>query len=398
MEENETVFSGQKILCVDDNPNNLYILNGLIRHQGYRVYCAQNGEIALKLFKEIEPDLVLLDIMMPVMSGYEVAERMLKIDAEVAVPIIFLSARDEQQSISKAFEIGGVDYVTKPFHEAEICARIKTHLKIRQATIIKNLLIRDLESKLSEQVAGQNENLLQLSQINEVKRDFFTLFAHEIQTPLTVLNGAMKLLDASFENPFDKERLAKILKMASNAQVKIYDRFTDIIDYERYKNRIVESSPIKFTLYSAVEAAMTQVRHPLKEGVEFFNHISRQLEVLQDFPTLKKILARLLDNACKFTDQGKIEVFAEQKEGLIHFKMSDTGCGIAKPFLEKIFQAGNVGHPVSEHQEGGGMGLALCFQIAAFLGGKIEISSAETEPHPGTEVRLLLPCKCETGD
>jgi len=125
------------VLAVDDNPQNLQFLGKLLSDNGYEVGMAQNGQQALNFVKKNDPDLILMDIMMPGMDGYEVCERLKKDFSSQQIPIIFLTAMTESEDIIKGFEAGGVDYVTKPFNPAELLARIKTHIEVR---ILRGLL------------------------------------------------------------------------------------------------------------------------------------------------------------------------------------------------------------------------------------------------------------------
>ena len=119
------------VLAVDDNPQNLQFLGKVLSDSGYEVGLAQNGRDALNFVQKSEPDLILLDIMMPDMDGYEVCERLKKDFSARHIPVIFLTAKNDSKDIVKGFDVGGVDFVTKPFHSVELIARIKTHLEIR---------------------------------------------------------------------------------------------------------------------------------------------------------------------------------------------------------------------------------------------------------------------------
>ncbi len=133
------------ILVVDDNPDNLRLLTGLLNEHHYKVRVAPNGTRALATIRKEIPDLVLLDIMMPGMDGYEVCRRLKSAENTSSIPVIFISALDEMTKMTEAFSVGGVDYITKPFRSQEVLARIETHLKIRQLVVdlkMKNLQLQ----------------------------------------------------------------------------------------------------------------------------------------------------------------------------------------------------------------------------------------------------------------
>ena len=139
-------FSGMKVLMVDDTPSNLDILGHILKHVGLNVSVAPNGTIALKIINEDKPDLVLLDIMMPDISGYDVCRKLKKNDDTKDIPVIFITAMAQTEDLIEGFEVGGADYVVKPFEEREVLARIGSQLSLRKIAYEKEELIRKLDS------------------------------------------------------------------------------------------------------------------------------------------------------------------------------------------------------------------------------------------------------------
>ena len=175
-----------QILIVDDTPANIDVLDQILEEEGYKISVAATGEAALKLAPKINPDLILLDIMMPGIDGFETC-RQLKADSLTRdIPILFLTAKNEGAAIAKGFSLGAVDYITKPFLEEEVCARIRFHLQRRQ-------LLRQLK-----------ESNQKLTEVNELKNKFLGMASHDLRSPITSIRGyARILLDQAKDLPED---------------------------------------------------------------------------------------------------------------------------------------------------------------------------------------------------
>ena len=178
------------ILVVDDTPANLQVLAGMLKDRGYKVRPVPSGKLALLAARRDPPDLILLDIHMPEMNGYEVCEHLKADDKLKGIPVIFISALTEQLDKVKAFAIGGVDYLTKPFQMEELHARVETHLKLRRLQI-------ELE-ETNAQLAKANGVLLrkqeELSDLHHRKDEFLAMLSHELRNPLAPILNAVHLL------------------------------------------------------------------------------------------------------------------------------------------------------------------------------------------------------------
>ena len=163
------------VIVVDDTPANLQLLTGMLKERGYKVRPVPSGKLALQAAKNDPPDLILLDIMMPEMDGYEVCER-LKADEKLReIPVIFISALNETMDKVRAFGVGGVDYVTKPFQFEEVDARVRTHLELqRQRRKLK-------------------ENYEQLRRLEELRDNLVHMIVHDLRNPLTGISGFLDL-------------------------------------------------------------------------------------------------------------------------------------------------------------------------------------------------------------
>src|ERR1700722_12738467 len=181
------------IMIVDDNPANLKLLEDMLVQRGHKIRSFPLGRLALEAAKKHSPDLILLDINMPEMNGYDVCERLKSIKDLASIPVIFLSALGETEDKVKAFQVGAVDYVSKPFRLEEIHARVETHLKLQDLQKASKLQNRRLEEAVEArtlELAIANERLTIL---DRSKNDFLKLIAHELRTPLNGLLGSSEL-------------------------------------------------------------------------------------------------------------------------------------------------------------------------------------------------------------
>ncbi|MGB4201517.1 MAG: response regulator, partial [Thermotogota bacterium] len=187
-------LEGASIMIVDDTPANLELLAEMLHAKGYRVLQFPNGMTALHACVRVKPDLILLDIMMPQMDGFEVNRR-LKTDEKLRdIPVIFISALDDTANIVQALSQGGVDYITKPFKEEEVLARVRTHLKIvflQRQLKAHNENLEELVAKRTQQLTRAHERLKELDRL---KDDFLSMISHEIRTPANGLLGVGELL------------------------------------------------------------------------------------------------------------------------------------------------------------------------------------------------------------
>ena len=189
------------ILIVDDNPHNIQVLGKLLQENRYEIEFATNGEAALEWLNTRQFDLILLDINMPGMNGFEVCRKIRSNPDMNNVPVIFLSADTERESILKGFELGAQDYITKPFDSRELLVRVRTHLVLKDSLEKLEKLNRSLEEKVTErthQLKEANVNLealnLKLLDLDKAKSDFLNLISHEIRTPLNGIIGPLELL------------------------------------------------------------------------------------------------------------------------------------------------------------------------------------------------------------
>jgi light-regulated signal transduction histidine kinase (bacteriophytochrome) len=356
------------ILIVDDTPDNLRLLSAMLTKQGFEVRKALNGLQAIASAQADLPDLILLDIRMPDMDGYEVCQQ-LKADPRTrSVPTIFISALDDALDKVKAFAVGGVDYVTKPFQEAEVLARIEHQLQIQQ---------------LQQQLIERNKELVRS---NRELEQFAYVVSHDLQQPLQSITGFVKLLCLGYKDSLDEigyNYLNRIHDAGSRMQHLIHDLLAyaqighqeqawQAIDCNRVLEEVLEN------LQSAIaekEVTLTCETLPTVRGNE---------------TQLIQLWQNLISNAIKFVrpnvrPQVQISVLQTGHEWL--FRIRDNGIGIESRNLEQIFEIFQRA-PAAKNYPGTGIGLATCKKIVENHAGRIWVGS---EIDVGTTVCFTLP-------
>jgi two-component system, sensor histidine kinase and response regulator len=386
-----------RILIVDDSPANIQVLNVILQNE-YEVFFAESGAGALAKARGDRPDLILLDIMMPTMDGYEVCRR-LKADAATRdIPVIFVSALSDDEDESKGFESGAVDYVTKPFRMPTIKARIKTHLELRRH-----------QSALERLVKERTDELLQayerLKILEQTKSDLLTSVSHELRTPLTSLLGFAQMTEKKLHASIvpaileggDPGRLQVVRQIEENLAVILEEgrRLTQIINNVMDLMQLVsESMKLRLqpvSLAHVVERAAAGVKRQFQR-----KHLILNIELDPDLPKimadpdrLSQVLVNLLDNGAKFTRQGSVTVSASQKDDMAAITVRDEGIGIAEEHHGMIFEKfSQIGDVLTEKPTGLGIGLTISKKIVELHGGTMRIESV---PGKGSAFTLTVP-------
>lgn len=375
---NSDFASEQKgnILIVDDLPDNLRLLSETLSERGYEVQCAINGKLALMAVQNAPPDLILLDIKMPGLDGYEVCAK-LKSQANLSeIPVIFLSALDDVFDKVKAFNVGGVDYITKPFQVEEVLARVENQLticRLQQQLHAQNLKLH----KLNEDLARSNQELEQ----------FAYIVSHDLQQPLQTITGFAELM-LSLKSEIDLEAEADeyVLPILEEG-IRMQELIKNLLEYSRVGTKRRELQPIDCNLILA--ETLKNIHHLIEE--------SRAIVTHQTLPTVKadkiqlgQLFQNLIGNGIKYCRPGiipQVTISAEQKAQEWVFEIQDNGIGIKSDYFERIFQIFQRLHTVQDYP-GTGIGLAICKKIVGRHGGRIWV---ESEFGVGTTFYFTLP-------
>lgn len=371
------------LLIVDDTPDNLRILSTTLTQQGYEVRCARSGSMALMGARIIQPDLILLDIKMPKMDGYEVCQQ-LKADAQTSeIPVIFLSVLDETFNKVKAFTVGGVDYITKPFQIEEVLARVQNQLTLRllqKRLAEQNTLLRTLESEMRISLEKEKD-------LSQRRSAFLSLVSHEFRTPLTTILSSNQILER-YRDKLSQEKTLnhhRRIQTAVGQMMQLLDEVMLIGQAEAGKLKFEPKSMnlVAFCSDLVEILQMSATHHQL-----VFASSGSCTDVQMDEKLLGHILTNLLSNAIKYSPNGgtvrlNLVINAES----VVFCIQDSGIGIPPKDIPHLFEsferASNVGGI-----PGTGLGLAIVRKSVDLHGGQIAV---ESEIGVGTSFIITLP-------
>ncbi len=380
------VLKNATILVVDDNPVNLNLLSDFLTDAGFTVLLKKDGEKALALIQRKQPDIILLDILMPGMDGFETCRR-LKSDPDTEdIPVIFMTALSETVDKIRGFELGAVDYITKPFHHEEVLARVRTHLTIQN---LKNSLE---EKNIILQEALERERKL----LEDIRLNLSLSLPHELRTPLNAVLGFSDFLTDVNRLP-EPERIAEYGKAIRQSGLRL--------------NRLVENSllyaNLKLLKYTSEDNQIWPGENRIAAGkiiTEICVQMAEERERQRDLgleisdvmirinpENLKKILTELLDNAFKFSMPGSpVSVKLTISACLCILSISDKGRGMGAEQIRNIGAFMQFDRKRHE-QQGSGLGLIIAWLLARLEGGILSVTS---EPGKGCTVSIVL--KCDT--
>ena len=372
--------SSEYILLVDDELDNLAVLSALLTQQNYTVRRVLNGQKALNLIRSDEPPaLVLLDIMMPEMDGYQVCQQMKSDEKTREIPVIFLSALDDVKNKVKGFEVGGADYITKPFESLEAIARVRHQLGLR---------------KLQQQIkleAQLRESLIREREIKEFKRRIITTIAREYRTPLAIIITSAGLLEnyCDPENIKQQKHIQRIQQMVKHLGSLV----NDVVLINELEGEKVLPQPVTFNLIEFCQTLSAELQTARQVGERIkFSYRGDEFLVKWDERILRQILSNLLLNAIKYSPpESEIDLKLVREPDEIRFCVQDRGAGIPPENRDKIFDPFYRGDNVGKIQ-GEGLGLAIAKKCVSLCGGNI---SFQTEIDKGTTFTVTLPLSNE---
>jgi CheY-like chemotaxis protein len=366
------------VLIVDDRPENLLTLEGILENENLNIIKASSGNEALAIMLEHNISLVLMDVQMPGMDGFEVAEIMRSNDRTKFIPIIFITAISKQrQHIFKGYESGAVDYLYKPLDLEILQSKIKAFIDFFQH---KDAL-EETTRKLSKSIAELNEAKQIAEDATTAKSAFLATMSHEIRTPL---NGIIGMADLGLMDdeigPQQRERLMDI-KTSGESLLEIINEILDISKIEADK---LELEEIEFSIRELIEKIVNLLSVKIfQEKLEFVCDIDPDIPdiLIGDPLRIRQILINLLSNASKFTEEGTVSVRVKMLEHIeeqisLEFAIEDTGIGIPEEKQQQLFDSYTQADTSTTRKHGGtGLGLNISQKLVNMMGGKISVSS-----------------------
>jgi signal transduction histidine kinase len=376
------------ILIVDDTPANVAVLAEYLVSHGFSVMVAQDGEEGIDRAQFGQPDLILLDVMMPGMNGFDTCRQLKSHEGTKDIPVIFMTALTDIEDKITGYKVGGVDYVTKPFHTEEVLARINTHLSLqamRRQLVAQNLQLQQeiAVRKKAEAVLVQRSQ--ETARSNAELEQMAYVASHDLQEPLRMVVSYLQLLEQRYDGRLDADA-HEFIGFAVDGAKRMQALIDDLLTYSRLGTK---AKPLQPTDCMAVmETTLRSLRMAIEEN-------SAQIQcaglpvVMGDAAQLTQLFQNLIANAIKFrgAQAPQIAVRAEPEDGFWRFEVQDNGIGIAPEYFDRIFVMFQRLHSRSTYP-GTGIGLAICKKIVERHGGRIWVEPA---PEQGTIFKFTLP-------
>ena len=347
------------ILIIDDTPANLTLLENILRAANHTVRSLPGGMLGLHSALVEPPALILLDIKMPEMDGYEVCTQ-LKADPRTRdIPVIFISALQETEDKIRAFAAGGVDYVTKPFQSEEVLARVGTHLSLRALQI-------DLHAAKERAEAA-----------NRAKSAFLANMSHELRTPLNAILGVAQLMAMNPRQDEENRRHVEIIRQGGEFLLELLN---DVLDLAKIEAGRFECFPKPWSPQEFFQELEFLFRTRAEQKDLFFQyeaHGTLPQVLLCDPKRLRQIVMNLLGNAVKFTHQGGVTLRSEFTDNKLILEVADTGPGIPAEMQEKIFEPFRQAGDSAQKIQGSGLGLSITRKLTEMMGGTVAVTSTE---------------------
>jgi len=379
-------YNNFTILIVDDVPKNIQVLGSILRPLGYKVEFATHGKQAIQWVHQNVFDLVLLDIMMPEISGFEVCEEIRKIEAYNDIPIIFLTAKTDGDSVVRGFELGAQDYVTKPFEANELLARVKTHLQLKHSKVLLGETNKWLEKVVTERTADLVAAQKELEGLDQVKTEFLNLLNHELRTPLNGILGGLSIIQ-EYDLPDDLGQFINMLDVSARRLEKFSYKALDISALRAKGKGALRLEEINFP--EILQEVKTEFFGIAKEknialNVGCFQDV---IPVKADKVKITNTVSYLVENAIRFSEAGsQVHIIARAEESHLICSVRDLGAGFSDYALQHLFKPfSNVKHHVDSNT---GLSLYYAKLVIDAHGGTI---SVENNKPSGSIINFVLP-------
>jgi signal transduction histidine kinase len=341
-----------KILIIDDVEENNIIVKKILEEDGLDIVVTKSGYQGIKYSEELDFDLFLIDIRMPEIDGLEVCAFIKQSEKNHHKPVLFFVAKTDYDNISRAFDYGGVDIITKPFNKKELLARVNTQLKLY----------------------NQNKTLYEL---NKTKDMFFSIISHDLRSPFTSIIGFNDLLIKHTED-FTVDKIKSIAQMMLDTSKQTLSLLENLLEWSRLQTGKIQLKLEAFYPAEIINEVLRQCESSsVQKRIDLTALVNCNERVIADKSMIKTVLRNLLTNAIKFTNpEGKIVLNADRKDNAVLFSVSDNGIGIKLESISKIFLLEhNTTQRGTSNEKGTGLGLVLCREFLEKHHAKLKVES-----------------------
>ena len=350
------------ILVVDDVVSNVLLLRVLLTNEKFKVITASNGKEALSQAANAHPDLILLDVMMPEMNGFEVAER-LKADPETQnIPIIFLTALNTTADIVKGFKVGANDFISKPFNKEELVIRVNHQISLIAA---KRIILRQTE-ELRKTIMGRDK--------------LYSVIAHDLRSPMGSIKMVLNMLILSLPEEQIGAEMFQMLSMANQSTEDVFALLDNLLKWTKSQ---IGKLNVVYQDFDFVEnvASVIEIFNLVAavKNIKLSFSVQEKIEVHADIDMIKTIMRNLLSNAIKFSyNDSEILVKAVVEGDMAIISVTDSGKGMSEEDQKKLLNAEtHFSKYGTNNEEGSGLGLLLCLDFAQKNGGRLWFESEE---------------------
>ena len=351
-----------KLLVVDDVQTNVLLLKALLGKEGYGILVANNGQEALEVIRNENPDLILLDVMMPGMDGFEVAERLKSEEFRCEIPIIFLTALDDTQSIVNGFKLGVSDFISKPFRKEELMVRIKHQLSL----VAARRIIEEKNEELRKTIAGRDK--------------MYSVIAHDLRSPMASMKMLLNTIMMSVEKDKIDPDIFDMLEMSNKTSEEVFSLLDNLLKWTKSQLGKLTVIPQKLDI-SGLADGVVEVMNSVAEvkHIKLIRTDHESFFVYVDIEMIKSILRNLISNAVKFSNpDSEIKVGIKAEDGKVIVSVTDSGKGIKKEDQHKLLKdSTHFTTYGTNSEEGSGLGLLLCRDFARKNGGELWFESEE---------------------
>lgn len=367
---------GATILVVDDNEMNVELLASMLQRSNFRPLLAMSGKEALEIVEKTLPEVILLDINMPEISGYDVCRQLKANEATAEIPVIFISALDELENIIEGFDVGGVDYITKPFRFREVLARVTNHLiAYRHKREIAEMRLRERQ---------------QYKKMDDLRKQFIGSATHDLKNPLFIISGYTDMLE-TIDTVTDNEDARYYIDNIRRGVNKMNTLVADILELLQLETEVnLEKKDVALTDFLVTTAEDMRIRAEAKQHNYTIYPPDEEITVLIDPTRFARVLENLISNAIKYTPENG-EIYVQAKVGFktVEIEVIDTGLGIPEDVLPNLFNPfARVSSDAHMQQEGTGLGLSIVKTLVEQHQGTVEV---ESELGKGSTFRVILP-------